>query len=482
MSDLNFSGFFYIEGDTTNGFIDKALSYDDNLANNQQSRTKRTYPDIIAKLNIPVVLCSSSGLYNMKYIVEENENHTRTNINPNELKWKHVFAIANYIYNEFYVFSGRAFETIDGHQMYEYINGVLAREITDTNLTTTKYFESYVKNSLQIFHVDENVSSTYYYRCSHFKFQIVWSDETYDFDFWVNPQSFVEEWRSLNQFIYIYYNYDNDDQRDSISEISEQISGRVLPHYKKINITAVLQNTNTQSDSEEDDEEPEDDTYEVSVPFYIWSNSVIPADPLTDPVFMNAIREKIKTTENTLTSNELAVKYPEIFEEQDRIIYPLMDNDSIDETDYLDQDDNPLVVAPLSVNEVNDIIQDQSCLVNMKAFETSSVYVGETNIPFIVAGIKYGALTDKIPFYRPSIEQIRQLNSYDRSHTESAIEFNEIIAAILDYQINGTSLAGTVLDNIQHTETDDALTFTYLGLNWKVINRSYNPDNITQGE
>ena len=480
MSDLNFSGFFYIEGDTTNGFIDKALSYNDNLANNQQSRRSTLkYTDIIAKLNTPVVLCSSSGLYNMKYIVEENNNNTRTNINPNDLKWKQIFAIANYIYNEFYVFSGKAFVPIDGHEMLEYIDGVLAREITDTNISTTKYFESYVKNSLQIFHVDENVSSTYYYRCSHFKFQIIWSDETYDFDFWVNPESFVNEWRSLNQFIYIYYNYDNDDQRDSISEISEVIAERMLPHFKKTYITAVLHNTQP---AEDENEEPEEETYEVDVPFYIWSNSVIPADVLSDSTFLNAIREKISTTENTLTTNELAVKYPQVFEEADRVIYPLTDNDSIDETDYLDQNDNPLVVTPLSVNEVNDIIQDQSSLVNMKAFETSSVYVGRSNIPFIVAGIKSGALTDKVPFYRPSIEQIQNLTSYDRSRTETAIEFNQILSAIFDYQINGTQLTGTIMDRIQHTETDESITFVYLGLNWRVINRSYNPDNITQGE
>ena len=476
MSDLNFSGFFYIEGDTTNGFIDKALSYDDNLANNQATRSKKTYSDLIAKLNIPVVLCSSSGLYNMKYIVEENNNHTRTNINPNDLKWKHVFAIANYIYNEFYVFSGKAFAPIDGHLMYDYINGVLAKEIDDPNLNSTDYFGSYIKDSLQIFHVDENVSSTYYYRCSHFKFQIRWSDEVYNFDFWVNPESFITEWKSINQYIYIYYNYDNDDQRDSITEISENIANRVLPHYKKVYVTAVLQNTST--DSEDDDES--DDTYEVDVPFYIWSNGVIPADVFTDPTFLNAIREKIKTTENTLSLNDLAVKYPQIFEEADRIIYPLTDNDSIDETDYLDQNDNPLVVTPLSVNEVNDIIQDQSCLVNMKAFETSSVYVGDANIPFIVAGIKQGALTDKVPFYRASIDQIKSLSGYDRERIQTAVDFNKILSAIFDYQINGTSFVGTILDNIEHTETDESISFVYLGINWRVINRSYNPDNITE--
>lgn len=471
MSNLNFSGFYYIEGDTTNGFIDKALSYDDNLANNK-TLSKYTYKDIVSKFEIPVILSYNNGMYASKYIVGENLEKTRTNIDPTGQMWKDVFSIANYIYNKFYVFAGRLFQEIDGRTMVEYINDVLAGKISDTTVVSTSLFEPYVDGSLEIHHVDERESSTYYYRLRSFKFKIVWSDEEYEFDMWVNPESFATTFESINPYIYVYYNYDEDDQRDTITEVSGNIADKILTNFKKILIPAMIENT--------PDGTTERTYEEVQVPFYIWSTEAIPVDPLNNSKFLKAIQDTIKTSENILSGNELAQRYPTVFEETERVIYPLVDNEAIDSYTYQDEESNELVVAPVDIAKLNQIIGTESSLSTLKAFESSTILVKGSYIPFIAGGIGSAALTDKVPFFRPSVEQIDSLGSYDETRIASAKEFVKLISSILDYQLNGALITDIRNDtNLQFVETQSYCTVKYLGIVWKIINRKYDISQLT---
>lgn len=463
----SFNGFYFIEGDSTAnvGKIGKTFGYNSDISNNLSDGITVTFNDLLSKFTNPISLGYTNGLYVCKYIVEDNEDETRKNINTSEIVWKKVFSIANYIYNKFYFFAERNFAQFQNYDYDEYINGVLTGNIVDQTIVSTNTFDIYQNDSLEFTHLSENQGETYYYKLKKFKFKINWNNDEIEFTMWVNPQSFKNEFHSNNPFVYIYYNENIGSQTTSISEISENIANRNLPFYKTLDIPAKLVSG-------------EEYTI-VSVPFHIWSNDTIPIDVLGSSEFLQKIQYVIKEKESTLNSSQLARRWPTVFSEEERTIYPITDNQAINSVDYQNSLNESLVINPVNIASLNELISTIPDLSPYEKFESTSIKVGSSIIPFIIAGLD-GALTDKIPFFRPTIDEIENLSGYDVTKINAAKDFVKYLSAVLTHQINGNTGSLDIPDSteIEFEETDEYCTFKYLGIVWKVINRNYDPANL----
>ena len=468
MSDLNYNGFYYIEGDTTNGYIDKSLSYDDNLANNQMS-VKCTYQDILSKFETPVILSHTNGMYTCKFIMSENSEHTRTLIDPLGSVWRYIFSIANYVYNQFYVFSRKGFFEIDGMGVDEYIEKVLSQKVKDTKILSIEPFKPYIAESLKIHHVEPAVSSELYYKLRNFEFKVNWNSEIYTINMWVNPEYFVKFFKSLNPYVYIFYPSENQDLSEAIGDISKNISEKILSNFKQIQIPSIVEKMVGSSKK----------NVEIPVSFYIWSNEFIPAAPLSDSFLHKSIQDAIKKKESGLSASQLSKKYPSVFEEKERVIYPLIDNDAVNKLKFQNKESKYLVVSPISVKKLDKLISTHSELSGYKTFESSTILVQNSYIPFIVGGIGSGALTDKVPFFRPTVKQVEALDSFDEKLRESAKQFVKILSSVIDYQFNGANIEELRKDPIlEFTETQTHCTVKYLGIIWKIINRKYDINHL----
>lgn len=466
----SYTGFYYIEGDSTAniGKIGKTFGFNEDISNNLSDGVKVTYNDIISKFTNPISLGYTNGLYSCKFLVEENSSKTRKNVNTSDIMWRKVFAIANYLFNKFYAFANLNFEDYQGYQYLDFINGVLTKKYTDPNIQSNSLFDIYVDNSLEYSHLSDNVGETYYYKLKKFKFKIAWNNDVIEIEMWVNPQAFKSQFKSESPFVYIYYNEDISSQNVSIQEISSNIASRYVGNYKQISIPAKLVSNGS--------------SLVVNVPFHIWSSDSIPDDVVGDSSYLRKIQELIKSNENTLSSVELVERWPTIFDEEERIIYPLIDNGSINEVPYSSDKCGDLVVNPISVSSINELINNEPSLESLSSFESATINVSGNMIPFIVGGVGEGALTDKVPFYRPEVSQISALSEmdYDTTRISAAENFVKYLSAIMNHQLSGNVGVLDIPDysEIEFYETDEYAAFKFLGIVWKVINRNYNPGNL----
>jgi hypothetical protein len=451
MAVLNFSGFFYIENDPL-GNIDNSFGYQDDISNNTAAAPVVTYEDILAKFASPLVLTRQNDVVNQKYIVDnfayKGTVDDLNNIDTTKDRWDKLFNIANYIYHK------------AGTKTALEINDVLVGNTVDPDYLLSN-FDGYKPGTVAI-----TMRADAPAKLSKFSFQV--SDgsglQFRSVSMWANPETFVDEFTTATPYIYVYYTPDDsitkDEQQAVFNNLFNNIGREYVNNYRQIVVPL------WSGDSGE------------TQPFHIFSKAVdIPTDPIADITFVTVIRNTIRETEPSLTDDELIAKYPTIFIEGSRIIWPMFSNKTIG---------NYLVQDPQSGNMVS-YMSNPVTLANINAeIAASAVLQGEGAqyeiftmahkwYPLIAFGTD-GALTDKIPKFRPLLEDIEDLNAEDNF----ARSFNMYLTKVLNYITGETIISDSDKTSMGFMETSLYVAFRCRGIEWRVYKRGYQTDFDTQ--
>lgn len=444
MAVLAFSGFFYIENDPT-GPIDNSFGYNKNISNNPYVQPKVTYEDILAKFSSPLVLSRQTGLVNQKYIVDnyayEGTIDDLDLIDTSKDRWDKLFNIANYIYHK------------AGSKTAEEINSVLAGLSVDVDYLTS-LFDGYLQGSVDIVMRADAPN-----KLSKFSFSIMDSSGTQyrNIKMWVNPETFVSEFVTSTPYIYVYYTPDNaierDEQDGEVLQLFNNIGREYVNQYKVIRVPIYHPDGEKQ-------------------PIHIFAKAIqIPVNPLDDIVFLNIIRTAIRTKESTLSEDDLINKYPTIFTEGARVIWPMFDNRTGGMYQVTDpQTGNPVYYLsnPVNLSAIQQEIASAPILQGGQDSAYEIFTLAHKWIPFIVFGIG-GALSDKIPKYRPLLEDILDGDTEDAA----ARTFNMFITKVVNYITGDTTLSEDDKNSMGFIETTQYVSFKLRSIEWRVYKRGY---------
>jgi hypothetical protein len=447
---LNFSGFFYIENDPA-GPIDNSFPFGKDISNNPSAQPRVTYEDILAKFASPIVISRQTSLVNQKFIVD-NYAYTNTiddldNIDTSTDNWDKLFNIANYIYHK------------AGSKTAIEINNVLAGLTVDDGYLTS-LFTGYKPGSVDLtMRVDApNLPSK-------FSFQVATGDglQYRLVTMWVNPETFVSEFVTATPYIYVYYTPDESIERQEqaaeINKIFNHIGREYVNQYRTISVPLWTPDGELQ-------------------PFHIFAKAItIPQDPLNNLTFLTVIRNTIRDREPTLSDEELLQKYPTIFTEGFRVIWPLFDNRTLGNYQVPD----PLTSLPVyylsnpvQLDTINQEINSSPALQGENG-EYEIFTVAHKWYPFIAFGIG-GALSDKIPKYRPLLDDILDANVEDTT----ARTFNIFITKTVNYIVGDTTISQDERIAMGLVETTQYVSFKLRGVEWRVFKRGYQTDFDTQ--
>jgi hypothetical protein len=459
MADTNFIGFYYIEGDP-DGPIKNSQDYTSDISNYPNQEPNITFLDVINKFTKPVTLSNAQGLVVQKMIIENfglvGTIDDRTSINPLSDGWDRVFNICNYIYHNA---SGKTSAEIDG---------IISGSITVPGLSVEP-FKGFVRDSC-ILQFRTDIPS----KLEKFRF-IFTPAEGLDpryIEMYVNPEGFYVKYKTVSPIIYVWYTTDTSidpgEQKPVVmDEVFENIGKNIMNEYRLMSVPIWgIESIERQ-------------------PFHIFTkNIVIPSDPLSDYRFADAIKYAIMAREPELTDEQQKEKYPTIFIDEGRILYPLFDNVTLKRYQITDQQtgnpvdymSNPVSYAWLKmIIESTPILQgDVAAGYGILAWELFTS--AHTWIPIIAAG-RTGALTDKIPKYRPLLEDMGTANTEDAY----ARTFYTCLDKVLNYILGRNTINALEKNDMGFYETSAYVSFKVRGINWQVYKRGYTTNFDEQG-
>jgi hypothetical protein len=444
MSITNFVGFYYIENDP-NGFMDNAFGLREDISNVKGSGNSISFHDILSKFSKPLQLTRNNGIVSQKYIVEnlstDGTANDLTNLNTATNGWPEIFNIANYIYNN------------AAHKNAEELNDIFLGRTEDPNWNKV-LFQGYLANTLTVIMRGDRPD-----RIDHFIFahEPAPGLPVRYFTMYVNPESFYRSYTIASPYIYIWYTLNDVIERHRqypmMNDIFKNIGRMYVNNYRTINIPV-----NMTGDSIE------------QVPFHIYTNSLtIPVDPVADPIFLQEIRNVIRNEEPELNDEQLMEKYPTVFTEECRIIIPLFDNLTL--RNYQVQDPingSPLMYMsnPVNLKTIQTTISTSQPFNYLDTFEIFTL--AHQWVTFIVGGAG-GALTDKIPKFRPLLEDIDSRTADDAI----AKTFITYLDKILNYIMGRNQLTDLEKDTMGFIETTPYVSFKMRAAEWRVYKRGY---------
>jgi hypothetical protein len=444
MEMTTFIGFYFIENDP-NGYIDSSFGLQEDISNYRDEGDPITMEGILGKFNKPLILTRDNHVVVQKFIVDnalsEGTQYDLSLINTGEHGWDRIFNIAHYIY------SSHTFKTA------EELNAVLSGVEDDTSWSSS-LFAGYIDSSVAIVVRADDPT-----KLERFSFSIAPSENEYakHFTMYVNPEAFYRRYVSENPYIYVYYTLDSaidrDEQIDTVHPLFENIGRKVVNHYREIFVPVNALGTSL---------EP--------VPFHIFSNFLeIPEDPTKSPIFLEAIKDAIREKEPELNEEQLATKYPTIFVEESRVIWPLFDNHTIKRYQIPDPiTGTPLMYManPLSFRTLDEVLSGAPPLQYLKHFEMFTL--AHHWVTCIAAG-NTGALTDRIPKYRPLLEDIGS-ETADDEHAKSFLMWMD---KVISYILGNNLIDDSDKDMMGFNETTSYVAFKAKGIEWRVYKRGY---------
>ncbi len=408
--------------------------------------------DLLNKFSKPLIISRIAGLVCEKFIVDnygyEGQVDDRTLINPNTNGWDRIFNIANFLFHNA---SGKTSAELDlilkGQQSYP---GV------DPNL-----FNGYVPDTCVVtFRTDITSKLS--------KFSFVHSpgiglDSRY-IEMYVNPEEFYTKYSTFTPLIYIYYTTDtsidpNEQKPELFDEVFQNIGKNYMGEYRVLSVPIWgIESTERQ-------------------PFHIFTKSLqIPVDPLADFKFLDAIKAAIIAREPELTEEQQRQKYPTIFIDEGRILYPLFDNITLKRYQYTDQQTGTpkdYLSNPVSYAWFKSVVENTPLLQGDAQANGGVLYwelfcAAHTWIPIIAAG-RTGALTDKIPKYRPLLEDIGN----DSTEDAYARTFYSYLDKVVNYILGRNTINVQEKADMGFFENQSYVSFKLRGINWQVYKRGY---------
>ena len=459
MADNKFVGFFYVEGDTTNGFIDQSVSYKENLTN---TTDKISFMKILGRFKEPVFLSyqlTSEAEQDLadkviKFVVE-NTDGERNSIEPQQSQslWPNFFRIAKFVYDYFY--QNISQKTVD--TIRQELEEIFVGSRQDSSGITTYSRNVFQAGTLSIMTMTSDPT-----KINNIKFNTtnVGSSENRQFTLYVNPDAFVSEYIPDDPYIHVYYTDDRDislnDMSAAISQVQSEIAGKVLNYYRRYDALTVINGVNT------------------TTAFHIWSTQFIPttdASLLQSNKFREALQNTIMANETALSEEELIIKYPEIFTSQQRVLYCLSENHTINN---ITVGGSYLLSNPVRLADINTLMATSDVL-KPYISDNVEIFTIEANqiwLPIIAAG----GLTDKIPLYRPTIAGMNEFQDQAPEEVEYAKVFWRTLVRIINNAYDGTDLNSSISGTIQTGDptitppgtNNDYYIFSYKTIEWHV--------------
>lgn len=455
-TDNKFSGFLYIPNNP-NGFIDSSIAVgSDDISNNPGTSKKVTFYDILSKFKDPVQLTFKSELVasgnSMIYIVENTDNsRDEINMNDSSSKWPSVSEIVRYIYDYFYA-------NISDKTLTQLTSDIESRLVGDVNSEIGTISRTvYVAESLSITTLNGQPT-----KLAKINFSAVYDAvQNRTFEFYVNPENFIQEYTPDDPYIYVWYTPDKNADMSKVSaaitEVQNVIAEKILTQHLVYNARTVI------------------DGNVSTTPIHIWSNRVIPSSGLKNP-FLKVVQEQIRVTEPLLTEEQLIDKYPEIFTNVIRVIYCVSDNKTIGDTQM---NGSSLYSSPIDYFKIKSLIQGLKIFGGESTSEHFEVFNAEAN-QIWVNMIAAEGITDKIPFYRPTIAGINALEEHgaDPESTGPARRFLRTLVRIInnafdgidynsstDYQIDSSD---PIISAPDKSIDKEYYSFTFKAVEWHV--------------
>ena len=460
MADHKYTGFFYVEGDKDHGFIDQSISFNEKLPN---SNDKITFMKILGRFEDPVSLSyqvTTNGTKDhvdktVKFLVE-NSDGKRNEIDPynNQQLWPHFFQLAKFIYDYFY--SNIKFSpNVD--KIRTDIEEIFQGSRPHSSDIIRYARESFRSNTLEVIPVIGDPE-----RLGVIRFQTANANgntENRQFTCYIDPRTFVDDYIPDNPYVHIFYTPDRDislqDMSDAISKVQSEIAGKVLTHYRKFEATTVIKGAYT------------------TTTFHIWSTRAIPEDKanlLRMKVFRQALQNTIRALE-PLSEEELLEKYPEIFVASRRVLYCMSENHTMNDTMV---GTSHLLCNPVRFQDIENLLTTDEAL---KSFvgETIEIFTIEANqiwVPIIAAG----GLSDKLPFYRPTIAGLNAFKDKAPEEVKYATVFWRTLVRIINNAYDGIDLNTSIFGTIENgdplisppTGQIKFYEFSYKTINWQV--------------
>ena len=172
-----------------------------------------------------------------------------------------------------------------------------------------------------------------------------------------------------------------------------------------------------------------------------------------------------------LSEEELIIKYPEIFTSQQRVLYCLSENHTINNVTV---GGSYLLSNPVRLADINTLMATSDVL-KPYISDNVEIFTIEANqiwLPIIAAG----GLTDKIPFYRPTIAGMNEFQDQAPEEVEYAKVFWRTLVRIINNAYDGTDLNSSISGTIQTGDptitppgtNNDYYIFSYKTIEWHV--------------
>jgi hypothetical protein len=443
MAVTNFTGFYYIEGDP-NGYIDNAFGMNENIANYNDEDNKITFKDIVNKFTEPLTLTRNNGLVTQKFIVENFGNvgteDDLTLISTSTNGWDKGYNIAYYIYLKANTLGQTNIENI--------LNGTNTDDDWDSTL-----FTGYRANSLTLIMRADDAT-----KIEQFTFALYPYEGSYPrtYTMYINPQAFIEKYVTLFPYTYVYYTLDDTidrtEQQAIFSKLFQNVGRENVNNYATINIPIFS------ADSGE------------LIPFHIFTKSIlIPSNPLNDTYFLQAIQAAIIRDEPELTDEGLIEKYPTVFIEESRVIWPMFDNTTINNfqvQDVVSGNSLNYLSSPVTLANLNNANDNVSIFQSYDTVEL--ITIAHRWIPLLVGGTR-GALSDRIPKYRPLLEDIGTATQQD---TEARL-FQMWLDMVINYITGYNTISISDQTSMGLMETTQYVSFKIKSIEWRVMKRGY---------
>lgn len=414
-TDNRFVGFLYIPNDE-NSLIDSSIAINsDNISNNPSGGSNTTFFDILAKFKDPVKLTYRPTVVNtsgnsMVYIVENTDgSRDEIDVVGQNSKWPSIFEIARYIYDYFYA----NVESLTPTQLTSNIESRLIGDI-DSNIGPIS-MSTYVANSFSMVTVPGSNN-----KLAKISFSIVHdSVQNRNFEIYVNPDYFIQEYTPDDPYIYIWYtpntNVSMSGMSSAITQVQDVIAKKILTQHYVYNARTVVEGVTSYT------------------PIHIWSNRNIPTSGLRNP-FLNAVQAQIRAIEPLLTEEQLIEKYPEIFTNEIRVLYCVSDNTTINNSQL---NGSSLYSSPIDYFKIKECISGLNIFGGESSEEHFEVFNVEANQ--IWMNIISTGITDKLPCYRPTNAGIEALENKgaDPEDTGAAKRFLRTLVRIINNAYDG---------------------------------------------
>lgn len=437
--------------------------------------------------------------YSLKQVIEGFQTPitlTRTGVN-------------NSNYNSFLVGEGQNNPALSGNDLYsdEWKNLFKALEWVEANQATIlsitsspepdvySNFVDYVFRNLTldeqyntnlVNHVPTYVAKSFYYqesskrnRISFIEFKCKINNVPKMFKIYFDADDFMSTYAGAQFFVYYYKDLDDDDQI-SQEEFDKQIINKINSGIMKEIYSTMRQYYTPYCKPIYDKTTGLIMGHEPAVnrTFYVYSN--LPADEFTETIMIDQIRQEL-IKDNGNTEDDLSNQYPNLFTDQEVLIFPIHDNTQINRT----EGNAPQVVHPVSYAKIQEVMKSMGLpiITNADNYRNTEIfYVGVDNMekntlnkfiyPMLAAD--YSVDKTKMPISSRFISYSpRNFATFDGTGTDDD-KFQFILMNILGYfekHFDKASLLNnisSIKDSLDFTVEDSSVTGDYEKVKFKL--------------